>query len=66
MIISLKIHAIVDIEAYPKNNMLVVQPIAFCTSYKELQARREDSSVEIELNQFEVTTEKTEPEGNDH
>jgi len=44
-------HAIEDIEAYPKNNMLVVKPVTFCTSDKELQAKREDSSVEIELNQ---------------
>lgn len=46
--------------------MLVVKPVAFCTSYKELQARREDSLVEIELYQFYITTEKMEKGGNDH
>jgi hypothetical protein len=42
--------------------MLVVQPVAFCTGYKELQAKRGDSSVEVKLFQFEVTTEKTKHE----
>jgi hypothetical protein len=46
--------------------MLVVQPVAFCTGYKELQAKRGDSSVEVKLFQFEVTNEKTKQEGNDH
>lgn len=46
--------------------MLVVKPVTLCTSYKELQGRREDSSVEIELYQFNINAEKTEEEGNGH
>ena len=46
--------------------MLVVKPVTLCTSYEELQARREDLSVEIELYQFNVPTEKREEKGNAH
>jgi len=52
-------------EVYPKNDMLVVKPVAFCACYKKLQ-ERENLSVEIQHHQFNVATEKRKGKGGDH
>lgn len=49
-------------KVYPENDMLVVKPVAFCTCYKKLQDR-EDISVEIQHDQFNVATQKGKENG---